>query len=75
MKRSGSADLPLHYGFVPRWLSERMAKLHEIAVKAENDFIADNSEKIMTGFYKKKEMNRGNMAAKLFAGTLNLRET
>ena len=27
MKRSGSADLPLHYGFVPRWLSERMAKL------------------------------------------------
>ena len=27
MKRSGSADLPLHYGYVPRWLSERMAKL------------------------------------------------
>ncbi len=27
MKRSGSADLPLHYGFVPKWLSERMAKL------------------------------------------------
>jgi hypothetical protein len=27
MKRSGSADLPLHYGYVPRWLAERMAKL------------------------------------------------
>ncbi len=27
MKRSGSADLPLHYGYVPTWLAERMAKL------------------------------------------------
>lgn len=27
MKRSGSADLPLHYGTVPRWLSERMSRL------------------------------------------------
>jgi hypothetical protein len=27
MKRSGSADLPLHYGYVPQWLVERMAKL------------------------------------------------
>lgn len=27
MKRSGSADLPLHYGSVPTWLAERMAKL------------------------------------------------
>ncbi|WP_345953500.1 DUF763 domain-containing protein [Mucilaginibacter sp. PAMB04168] len=27
MKRSGKADLPLHYGFVPPWLAERMAKL------------------------------------------------
>ncbi|WP_293787164.1 DUF763 domain-containing protein [uncultured Pedobacter sp.] len=27
MKRSGSADLPLHYGHVPPWLSQRMAKL------------------------------------------------
>ncbi len=27
MKRSGSADLPLHNGYVPRWLAERMAKL------------------------------------------------
>lgn len=27
MKRSGSADLPLHNGFVPMWLAERMAKL------------------------------------------------
>ncbi len=27
MKRSGSADLPLHYGYVPKWLAERMAKL------------------------------------------------
>ena len=27
MKRSGSADLPLHYGHVPPWLAERMSKL------------------------------------------------
>jgi uncharacterized protein len=27
MKKSGSADLPLHNGHVPRWLSARMAKL------------------------------------------------
>lgn len=27
MKRSGSADLPLHHGHVPAWLAERMAKL------------------------------------------------
>ena len=27
MKRSGQADLPLHYGHVPSWLYERMAKL------------------------------------------------
>ena len=27
MKRSGSADLPLHYGHVPQWLYDRMSKL------------------------------------------------
>lgn len=27
MKRSGSADLPLHTGYVPQWLYERMSKL------------------------------------------------
>lgn len=27
MKRSGSADLPLHNGHVPKWLAERMARL------------------------------------------------
>jgi len=27
MQRSGSADLPLHNGYVPKWLYERMAKL------------------------------------------------
>ncbi|MBB4107130.1 DUF763 domain-containing protein [Pedobacter zeae] len=27
MKRSGSADLPLHYGQVPPWLAQRMATL------------------------------------------------
>lgn len=27
MKRSGTADLPLHYGYVPEWLAQRMAKL------------------------------------------------
>lgn len=33
MKRSGSADLPLHYGYVPRWLAERMAKLGLVVVE------------------------------------------
>lgn len=27
LKRSGSTDLPLHYGHVPPWLAQRMAKL------------------------------------------------
>lgn len=27
MNRSGTADLPLHYGHVPLWLAERMGKL------------------------------------------------
>jgi len=27
LKRSGSADLPLHYGYVPKWLADRMARL------------------------------------------------
>ena len=27
MVRSGAADLPLHYGYVPQWLADRMAKL------------------------------------------------
>jgi uncharacterized protein len=27
MKRSGTADLPLHNGYVPRWLAERMERL------------------------------------------------
>jgi hypothetical protein len=34
MKRSGSADLPLHYGHVPLWLSQRMAKLGLAVVEA-----------------------------------------
>jgi len=27
MNRSGSADLPLHYGYVPKWLADRMRRL------------------------------------------------
>ncbi len=33
MKRSGSADLPLHYGRVPPWLAQRMALLGEAIVE------------------------------------------
>lgn len=33
MKRSGSADLPLHYGHVPSWLAERMALLGKAIVE------------------------------------------
>ncbi|WP_151996737.1 MULTISPECIES: DUF763 domain-containing protein [unclassified Imperialibacter] len=34
MQRSGHADLPLHYGTVPRWLAERMALLGGAIVEA-----------------------------------------
>jgi len=34
MKRSGFADLPLHYGRVPPWLAERMAKLGTAIVES-----------------------------------------
>jgi hypothetical protein len=27
MKRSGTADMPLHYGHIPKWLAERMSRL------------------------------------------------
>lgn len=34
MKRSGTADLPLHYGHVPYWLAERMGRLGLAIVEA-----------------------------------------
>ena len=34
MKRSGHADLPLHYGRVPTWLAERMSKLGRAITEA-----------------------------------------
>jgi hypothetical protein len=34
MKRSGVADLPLHYGRVPQWLAERMIKLGSAITEA-----------------------------------------
>ncbi|MBI9108041.1 MAG: DUF763 domain-containing protein [Spirochaetales bacterium] len=34
MKRSGSADLPLHYGTIPPWLADRMMKLGTAMVEA-----------------------------------------
>ncbi len=34
MKKSGSADLPLHYGSVPAWLHQRMARLGEAVIEA-----------------------------------------
>jgi hypothetical protein len=34
MKRSGAADLPLHYGHVPKWLANRMSKLGFAIVEA-----------------------------------------
>jgi len=33
-RRTGTADLPLHHGSVPRWLSERMALLAGVLVEA-----------------------------------------
>ncbi|MBY0275022.1 DUF763 domain-containing protein, partial [Candidatus Binatia bacterium] len=33
-RRSGSADLPLHGGRVPRWLAERMSRLGRVIVEA-----------------------------------------
>ena len=34
MKKSGSADLPLHYGKTPSWLFQRMARLGEAIMEA-----------------------------------------
>jgi hypothetical protein len=34
MMGAGSADLPLHYGQVPRWLAERMARLGRVVVES-----------------------------------------
>lgn len=34
MKRTGYADLPLHYGNVPRWLAERMTKLGSLIIES-----------------------------------------
>jgi uncharacterized protein len=34
MKRAGHADLPLHYGRVPKWLAERMTALGGAIVEA-----------------------------------------
>ena len=33
-RRSGSADLPLHGGHVPRWLADRMTRLGAVMVQA-----------------------------------------
>src|ERR1700761_1170224 len=33
-RRSGSADLPLHGGHVPRWLADRMARLGAVIAEA-----------------------------------------
>ncbi len=34
MKRSGTADLPLHYGHVPEWLHSRMTAIGREVVRA-----------------------------------------
>ncbi len=34
MKRSGTADLPLHHGHVPKWLAERMSRLGSAIIEA-----------------------------------------
>jgi hypothetical protein len=34
MKRSGTADLPLHYGHVPKWLADRMSRLGIAIIEA-----------------------------------------
>jgi hypothetical protein len=34
MRRSGSADLPLHGGRVPKWLGDRMTQLGAVITEA-----------------------------------------
>jgi hypothetical protein len=42
MKRSGTANLPLHYGFVPKWLADRMRDLgREIALAIIHEYGRD----------------------------------
>ena len=33
-QRAGSADLPLHGGFVPKWLADRMTRLGAVVTQA-----------------------------------------
>ncbi|WP_199138124.1 DUF763 domain-containing protein [Pedobacter sp. ASV12] len=50
MKKAGTADLPLHHGFVPLWLAERMAKLGRaiveeiLAHKGKNELLSRLSD-------------------------------
>src|SRR5271156_2472834 len=34
VRRSGSADLPLHNGYVPKWLADRMTRLGAVIAQA-----------------------------------------
>ena len=47
MKKIGHADLPLHYGTVPKWLSERMSQLGTLII-----------ESLIYNFGKKEVLNR-----------------
>lgn len=50
MKKAGTADLPLHHGFVPLWLADRMAKLGRaiveeiLAYKGKNELLSRLSD-------------------------------
>ena len=60
MKRSGSADLPLHYGYVPKWLAERMAKLGlAIAESIIAEHVDDEMIKIETNVEIEIELRKG----------------
>jgi hypothetical protein len=54
MRKSGSADLPLHNGHVPKWLSDRMTRLGAVLTEAivhhygRDEFLA--AWRILSGF-------------------------
>lgn len=49
MRKTGVADLPLHYGKSPPWLFSRMKELaREITINIVEEFVAESPSRSLT---------------------------
>jgi len=49
MRKTGVADLPLHYGKFPPWLFSRMKELaREITINIVDEFVAESPSRRLT---------------------------